>query len=108
VDDFGTPIPWDQPQLLCAKCHGPVYRDWQHGSHGRLNGYWDKTRGPQIRRRCIECHDPHTPPFTPLKPAPRPNTLRMDVGGAQDTALPTMETDPLRIHPAASAGEQIQ
>ena len=35
VDDLGGEIPYDQPQLLCAKCHGPVYRDWQHGVHGR-------------------------------------------------------------------------
>ena len=54
VDDAGGEIPWDQPPLLCGKCHGPVYRDWQHGSHGRTNGYWDKTRGPQERRKCIE------------------------------------------------------
>jgi hypothetical protein len=49
VDDYGREIPWDQPQLLCSKCHGPVYRDWQHGSHGRSNGYWDKSRGTQTR-----------------------------------------------------------
>ncbi len=81
VDDSGGEIPWDQPQRLCAKCHGPVYRDWQHGSHGRTNGYWDKTRGPQIRRKCIECHDPHRPPFPSLEPAPGPNTLRMAQAG---------------------------
>ena len=66
----GGEIPWDQPQLLCAKCHGPVYRDWQHGSHGRTNGYWDASRGKQTRRKCIECHDPHRPPFPALQPAP--------------------------------------
>lgn len=77
VDDAGQPIPYDQPQLLCAKCHGPVYRDWLHGAHGRTNGFWDPARGPQSRRRCIECHDPHAPPFPPMRPAPAPHTLRM-------------------------------
>lgn len=77
VDDWGREIPYDQPQRLCAKCHGPVYRDWLHGAHGRTNGYWDRKAGPQERRRCIECHDPHRPPFPPMKPAPGPNTLRM-------------------------------
>jgi len=77
VDDWGREIPADQPQLLCAKCHGPVYRDWLHGSHGRTNGYWDVRAGPQERRRCIECHDPHQPPFPPMPPAPPPHTLRM-------------------------------
>jgi DNA-directed RNA polymerase subunit RPC12/RpoP len=77
VDDSGNEIPWDQPQLMCAKCHGPVYRDWQHGSHGRTDGYWDSSRGKQLRLRCIQCHDPHRPPFPALKPAPAPHTLRM-------------------------------
>ncbi len=77
VDDWGREIPPDQPQLLCAKCHGPVYRDWLHGSHGRTDGYWDTRQGPQQRRKCIECHDPHRPPFPGLVPAPPPNTLRM-------------------------------
>lgn len=73
----GQPIPFDQPQLLCAKCHGPVYRDWLHGVHGRTNGYWNTKLGSMTRLKCIECHDPHTPPFKPLRPAPPPETLRM-------------------------------
>lgn len=101
VDDFGEAIPWDQPQRVCAKCHGPVYRDWQNGSHGRINGYWDKTRGTQTRRRCIECHDPHAPSFAPLRPAPGPNTLRM---GLPETPAHHGDHDPLRLrlHPAAA------
>lgn len=77
VDDDGGEIPWDQPQLVCAKCHGPVYRDWQHGSHGRINGYWDKSRGEQVRLKCVACHDPHHPPFPPLPSAPGPRTLHV-------------------------------
>jgi len=94
VDDFGDEIPWDQPQLLCAKCHGPVYRDWQNGSHGRTNGYWDKTKGPRVRRKCIECHDPHRPPFPSLEPAPGPHTLRM---GPQEHGPHGRNHDPLRL-----------
>lgn len=77
VDDAGGEIPADRPQLLCGKCHGPVYRDWLNGAHGRTNGYWDKSKGPQERRKCIECHDPHSPSFAPMQPAPGPNTPRM-------------------------------
>jgi hypothetical protein len=77
VDNQGNPIPADQPQLLCAKCHGPVYRDWTHGVHGRTDGYWNSSLGPLVRKKCIECHDPHVPPFPPMHPAPGPNTLRM-------------------------------
>ena len=79
ADYRGEPIPYDQPQMLCAKCHGPVYRDWTHGVHGRTNGYWDPARGPTHRLRCIECHDPHAPAFAAMKPAPGPHTLRMGV-----------------------------
>lgn len=102
VNDFGGEIPWNQPQLLCSKCHGPVYRDWQHGSHGRINGYWDTTRGAQTKRRCIECHDPHHPSFAPLPPAPGPNTLRM---GTPEPPGHEGRRDPLRVfsHPAGDA-----
>lgn len=101
VDDLGQGISWDQPQLLCAKCHGPVYRDWQHGSHGRTNGYWDPAQGPQSRRKCIECHDPHQPPFPPMRPAPGPDTLRM---GPQDRDGHGEADNPLRVtaDPAAA------
>lgn len=95
VDDLGDAIPWNQPQLVCAKCHGPVYRDWQAGSHGRVNGFWDTRRGTQVRRKCIECHDPHAPPFPPLRPAPGPNTLRM---GPQGPVPEGSDHDPLRIY----------
>lgn len=94
VDDYGGAIPWDQPQLLCAKCHGPVYRDWQRGAHGRTQGSWDSASALQSRLKCVQCHDPHRPPFHSLAPAPGPNTLRMGVGHA---SLHEMEHDPLRL-----------
>jgi hypothetical protein len=97
----GTEIPFDQPQLLCANCHGPVYRDWQHGSHGRSNGYWDASRGPMTRRKCIECHDPHQPPFPPMKPAPPPNTLRL-VEMAPPEHVPA--ESPLRVYERSDRG----
>lgn len=101
VDDWGREIPADQPQLLCAKCHGPVYRDWLKGAHGRTNGYWDEQRGAQRRLKCIQCHDPHQPPFPPMHPAPPPNTLRM---GEQRFPEEHPATDPLRIYRRSEAG----
>ena len=101
VDDFGQEIAWNEPQLVCAKCHGPVYRDWQAGSHGRINGYWDKQQGPQTKRRCVECHDPHSPPFQGLQPAPGPNTLRM---GKPAPAQHQEKHDPLRIFSSGGNG----
>ena len=91
----GGEIPWDQPQRLCAECHGPVYRDWQHGAHGRINGYWDTAQGPLVRLKCIECHDPHHPPFQPLASAPPPHTLR---GEPHHIAALSGERNPLRLY----------
>lgn len=94
VDEQGGEIPWDQPQLMCAKCHGPVFRDWQHGVHGRTNGDWLRTAGPQVRQKCVACHDPHRPPFPPMHPAPGPNTLRM---GRQDFGSHAGDRNPLQV-----------
>lgn len=94
VADGGYEIPWNEPYRLCAKCHGPVYRDWQHGAHGRTNGYWDQSRGEQARLRCIDCHDPHHPTFAPLRPAAGPDTLRM---GPQEFGPRHEMHDPLRL-----------
>ena len=76
----GTVVGYDEVVKLCSKCHGPTYRDWQHGAHGRTNGYWDSTAGEQIRLKCTECHDPHmprVPAMDPIQPLPGPHTLRM-------------------------------
>lgn len=70
VDYDGSEIAQENVTQLCAKCHGPKYRDWQAGVHGRQNGYWDETRGPKVKLRCIQCHDPHKPAFAPIKPMP--------------------------------------
>jgi len=94
----GTPIGFAEVARLCAQCHGPTYRDWQRGSHGRTNGYWDASRGPSRRLGCTECHEPHNPQhpaMDPLEPLPPPVTLRM--GEPLHHAKEEMvENDPLR------------
>jgi hypothetical protein len=60
---------------LCASCHGPTYRDWEVGIHGRTSGYWDRSRGPATREECTSCHHPHSPQFPPIAPAPGPHPL---------------------------------
>ncbi len=72
VDHDGRPIPSDEPARLCGKCHGPIYREWQHGAHGRQNGYWDTSKGPRERLLCVQCHDPHAPAFPKMTPDPPP------------------------------------
>ncbi len=96
VDDRGGEIPFDQPPLLCARCHGPTYRDWLHGAHGRTNGFWNKRMGPQEHRKCVECHNPHEPPFPPMQPAPGPHTLHM--GDQTMTPEEAAVRNPLRIY----------
>jgi hypothetical protein len=61
---------------LCGSCHGPTYRDWEAGVHGRTSGFWDPKSGALTRQNCVSCHDPHSPKFPPQKPAPGPHGLR--------------------------------
>jgi hypothetical protein len=61
---------------LCGSCHGPTYRDWEAGAHGRSSGYWNRDMGPFERKECVACHDPHSPGFPPQQTAPGPHTLR--------------------------------
>lgn len=69
-DYDGSEIAQEDVVLLCAKCHGPTYRDWQAGVHGRQNGFWNKEMGESTKLRCIQCHDPHHPAFQSMKPLP--------------------------------------
>jgi hypothetical protein len=69
----GTQLRFDQATQLCASCHGPTYRDWLAGVHGRTNGVWDTSRGALVRQECASCHDPHAPAFTGLIPMPGPH-----------------------------------
>lgn len=57
---------------LCAQCHGPQFRDYEHGSHGGMNGYWDLSRGPRERNHCVHCHDPHSPKVAVVQPVAGP------------------------------------
>jgi hypothetical protein len=75
VDHDGSAIPGDQPVLLCRKCHGITYHDWEAGTHGRINGAWDARRGAQVKLTCNQCHNPHAPHFPRLIPRPSPSTV---------------------------------
>ncbi|HWO14952.1 MAG TPA: hypothetical protein VNN80_35860 [Polyangiaceae bacterium] len=57
---------------LCRQCHGPQYRDYEHGAHGGMTGYWDLSRGPRTRNHCVDCHDPHAPQIRQVIPAAPP------------------------------------
>ncbi len=92
----GKTVSFQQVPLLCAKCHGPTYRDWQKGMHGRTNGYWDTNSGEQKHLSCIQCHDPHQPAFSRMKTYPAPNTLRMGDQKKEHQAESGKKHNPLR------------
>lgn len=68
----GKKIAFPDVMQLCAQCHGPQFRDYQHGAHGGMTGYWDLTKGPRQRNNCIDCHDPHAPKYPQVRPSPGP------------------------------------
>jgi hypothetical protein len=68
----GSQIEFGEVMRLCGQCHGPQLRDYQHGAHGGMRGYWDLSRGPRERNSCIVCHGPHQPAYPHVIPAPPP------------------------------------
>lgn len=72
----GTALLYEESIQLCAQCHGPQYRDYQNGSHGGMNGYWDLSRGPRYRNTCTTCHDAHAPAYPQMNPVFPPKELK--------------------------------
>ncbi len=68
----GRTVEFTNVMTLCAQCHGPQTRDYQHGAHGGMTGHWDLSRGPRMRNNCVDCHDPHSPGFPAMKPTFKP------------------------------------
>lgn len=71
----GRELPLAQSSPLCGSCHGPIYRDWEGGAHGRAQGYWNEALGERVRLDCVSCHNPHSPPFPKRALAPGPHPL---------------------------------
>ena len=71
----GDLLSFNESQMLCGQCHGPILRDWEHGAHGRTNGYWNldmDTENITTRLLCVECHIPHAPAFASRWPKQGP------------------------------------
>lgn len=64
----GTALAFADTLELCAQCHGPQTRDYRHGAHGGMTGYWDPRRGPRERNHCVDCHAPHAPAYGRFAP----------------------------------------
>jgi uncharacterized CHY-type Zn-finger protein len=75
----GRIVKFDEIPLLCGSCHGPTYRDWEAGAHGRTSGYWNRAEGPIQRLSCANCHNPHAPRIPTRQPAPGPHSLRQQL-----------------------------
>ena len=71
--DFGEGIEYYAIEHLCERCHGVIYKDWQAGTHGLLQGQWrPEGRFDRSAQGCTQCHNPHKPVFeyTEIAPAP--------------------------------------
>jgi len=86
---------FDRVEELCAKCHGPTFRDWERGMHGRSTGSWDTNSPERGRLVCTQCHDPHSPARSAIAPLPGPNTLRMGDQSHNSHHLDPDERSPL-------------
>ncbi|MDO8543984.1 MAG: hypothetical protein Q7S40_26380 [Opitutaceae bacterium] len=82
----GRELKFQDSTALCGSCHGPTYRDWEAGVHGRTSGYWDRSRGELQRLNCANCHDPHSPRIPTRAPAPPPRGLHEPATGPTPTA----------------------
>ncbi|QWR78429.1 hypothetical protein [Candidatus Magnetomonas plexicatena] len=65
----GDHVTFENSYNLCGQCHGNILRDWKTGIHGKRTGYWN---GDKTYYLCVNCHNPHSPRFKPLKPLPVP------------------------------------
>lgn len=76
----GQVVKFDNIPALCGTCHGPAFRDWEAGAHGRTSGYWNRDLGSAQRLSCANCHDPHSPKIPTREPAPGPRSLHENAG----------------------------
>jgi uncharacterized CHY-type Zn-finger protein len=81
----GRPLKFSDSPQLCGSCHGPTYRDWEAGVHGRISGYWNQNLGTAERKQCVNCHNPHSPRFPGRQPAPGPHLLHAVAEASAET-----------------------
>lgn len=80
----GREVKFDNIAPLCGSCHGPTYRDWEAGIHGRTTGYWRRDLGPATRDGCASCHNPHAPALPKMIPLPGPKPLHPETAPAPE------------------------
>ena len=82
----GDLVSFEESYNLCGQCHGTIFRDWKAGIHGKRTGEWN---GKKQYRLCVQCHNPHSPKFKPLKPMPPPhNPLEIKYKKLKEEEIP--------------------
>lgn len=84
----GRELKFDHSTPLCGSCHGPTYRDWDAGAHGRISGFWQEKAGAATKLACVNCHNPHAPRIPTREPAPGPHPLRAGEAHSTPAAAP--------------------
>ncbi|TDQ25390.1 multiheme c-type cytochrome [Tenacibaculum caenipelagi] len=69
----GHSIDLNKSYKLCSQCHQKQYKDWTGGAHGKRIESWAT---PRASMTCVNCHNPHSPSFSPKWPA-RFNTQKV-------------------------------
>ncbi len=87
----GKLVKFDEYYRLCAQCHKKIYRQWKMGVHGKRTGYWNDAKGTRQWLHCTQCHNPHNPPFQPIKPKPVPRKP-LDVRVSSNTVEATPDS----------------
>ena len=93
----GRPLDYRESRQLCAQCHAAQDRDFEHGAHGGMTGYWDRSRGVQVRKTCIDCHDPHSPQFLHMLPTFKPLDRFLKPFNHQTSVNPVGRTQSLQL-----------
>lgn len=65
----GKLIKFNEYYRVCEQCHKKIVRGWKMGIHGKRTGNWN---GKKEHWHCVQCHDPHNPPFKAIEPMPAP------------------------------------
>ena len=79
----GEKLDFEHSYRLCGQCHGPQFRDWREGIHGKRTGFWD---GKKQYLLCAHCHNPHSPKFESVKPEPPPQVPIYGTAGGHGEA----------------------
>ncbi|MEZ4270546.1 MAG: hypothetical protein R3C68_03650 [Myxococcota bacterium] len=95
-----TPVAMADSMQLCAQCHGPQKRNYDHGAHGGMRGYWDTARGPRERNHCVACHSAHAPRYPAVLPVKGPRDRFAKAKHTPGSALDVRFGEPIEAEAA--------